>query len=57
MKSETEMDLSEYVSDAKQYRDDDDDNEQIEIYEPSGEEGNKYRFQMIIFHNSILKID
>lgn len=33
------MDLSEYVSDAKQYRDDDEENEQIEIYEPSGEEG------------------
>lgn len=29
------MDISDYVSDAKQYRtDDDDDNEQIEIYEP-----------------------
>lgn len=34
------MDISEYVTDAKQYRtDDDDDNEQIDIYETAQDDG------------------
>lgn len=51
LKTESEMDISEYVTDAKQYRtDDDEDNEQIEIYEPGAQEdAGNYQLAFNIF--------